>query len=246
MRTFRKLYMYDDAFNQLIYNDVHNTSLSHPLALWLSVNDLAVLAHVCRALRTWVVDSGKQCFLALQSRNAADPPALAPWKPHFLLNGIGAISKRHSIILQPRIYSCVGIDAEGARIVVHPQPGLRVDFIKSTIDAFLVNDTTGKRGECLGSFPMFFAIKSTKNDSAPRYDTKRVHLKVKDTLSSKHAFPVMFKLQLTAHVRLHDTTIEREYVYTSERFFVVSSPPLKGSANERARRDEPPKRSCTV
>lgn len=238
--------MHNDAFNQLIHNDTCNTSLSHPLALWLSVNDLAVLAHVCRALRTWVVDSGKQCFLALQSLNVADPPALAPWKPHFLLNGIGAISKKHSIVLQPRIYSCVGIDAEGTPIVVHPQPGLQVDFAKSTMDACLVNDATGKIAEPLGSFPMFFAIKSTKNDAGPRYGTKRIRLKVNRTLSSKHAFPVMFKLQLTAHVRLHDTDIEREYVYTSERFFVVSSPPLKGSANERARRDEPPKRSCAV
>ena len=214
--------MHNDAFNQLIHDDTCNTSLSHPLALWLNVKDLAVLAHVCRALRTWVVESGKQCFLGLQSCNVADPPALAPWKPHFLLNGIGAISKRHSIVLQPRIYSCVGIDAEGRRIVVHPQPGLKVDFEKSTMEACLLNGTTGTQVECLGSFPMFFAMKPTKNDSDPRYDTKRIRLKVKDTLSSKHTFPIMFKLQLTAHVRLHDTHIEREYVYTSERFYVVS------------------------
>ena len=59
-----KPYMHNDAFNQLIHDDTCNTSLSHPLALWLNVKDLAVLAHVCRALRAWVVESGKAATLA--------------------------------------------------------------------------------------------------------------------------------------------------------------------------------------
>ena len=115
------------ALTQLLYSDTHNTALCHALAPWLELSDLTTLAHVCRAFRSWLRDTGRQCFLSVLPLWSVDVPVLATWKPHFLVDGVAHVSKRHSFLVQPRIYSCYARTVEGKQMVEQVPRGSLVD-----------------------------------------------------------------------------------------------------------------------
>lgn len=224
------------ALTQLLYSDTHNTALCHALAPWLELRDLIVLAHVCRAFRSWLCDTGRQCFLSILPLDCIDGAngALLPWKSHFLVDGVAHVSKRHSFHVQPCIYSCYGRFPFGKDMVMEVPRGTRVDPERTMIRARLVHAITRECAEELADQKLFQQVKPPKGKEAPYYTYRKpVFFKILDTLSSHYSPPCMFRLHVEVLVVLHDTEITGLYTYTSDRFWVVSTSP--GPLNLRVR-----------
>jgi len=214
------------ALTQLLYSDTHNTALCHALAPWLELRDLVVLAHVCRAFRSWPRDTGRQCFLSILPFWSVNVPVLATWKPHFLVDGVAHVSKRHSFLVHPRIYSCYARTVEGKQMVEQVPRGSLVDVRCTSVKARLVHAITHESVEELACVPLFQTVKPPKGEDAPYYTFRRpVFFKILRTLSSHYSPPCMFRLCVEVFVGLHDTGVSGHYTYTSDRFWVVSTAP---------------------
>jgi hypothetical protein len=240
--------MQNDALCALLHDDTNNTTLCQVLAPLLGIADLCALAHVCRPFRSWVADNGSQCFLGVTLKRV-ESSTLAPWQHQLTLNGQGTVCKKNAIRLDPQIYWSWGTSAEGEPMVEEVAWGSQVDTLKSNVYARLLDAETGDEVEHLGTFPLFRPTKSKAEDARPQHKRcklRKLYIWIHNTLSSHQTPPGMYKLQVTALVALLQTGLGKDYSYTSDRFFVVSAPPKKGSANERARREEPYRRARVV
>ena len=217
-----------DALAQLLYDDTHNTALCHALAPHLELQDLTILAHVCRAFRSWVRDTGQQCFLSIMPLDCIDGAngALLPWKPHFLVDGVAHVSKRHSFYVRPCFYTCYGRFPFGEDMVMEVPRGSQVNPERTMIRARLVHAITHECVEELAHMRLLQEVKPPKGEAAPYYNYRKpVFFKILDTLSSNYTPPCMFRLHVEVIVALHDTDITGHYAYTSDRFWVVSTGP---------------------
>ena len=217
--------MHGDALSRLLYCDTHNTSLCHSLSPWLTLTDLTALAHSCRAFRSWVRDAGKGCFLGVTPLRYSDLPVLSPWKPHFLLDGVATVSKRRSLMVLPRIYSCFAHTDKGEPMLESVPRGAGVDPQLSTIQARLLHATTNKCVEKLGRVPLFKEVKPPKGEEGLRYDFQRIYFKIATTLTSNYTPSTMFRLQVKVSIAMRNTRVRGRYSFTSDRFCVVSTAP---------------------
>ena len=220
--------MHADALAQLLYSDQENTALCHALSPWLELNELTALARVCRAFRSWVRDTGRQCFLGVMPLDCVDGAngALLPWKSHFFVDGVAHVSKRHSFHVRPCIYTCYGRFPFGEDMVMEVPHGSLVDPERTTIKAQLVHAITHECVEELADQKLFQQVKPPKGKEAPYYSYRRpVFFKILDTLSSDYTPPCMFRLHVDVFVGMHDTHDYGHYSYTSDKFWVVSTSP---------------------
>ena len=217
--------MHGDALSLLLYCDTHNTSLCHSLSPWLTLTDLTTLAHACRAFRSWVRDAGKGCFLGVTPLRCADVPVLSPWNPHFFLDGVATVSKRHSLMVLPRLYSCFAHTVKGEPMLEGVPRGAGVDPQLSTIQARLLHATTNKCVEKLGRVPLFKEVKPPKGEEELCYDFRRIYFKIATTLTSNYTTSTMFRLHVKVAIALRNTHMKGHYCFTSDRFRVVSTAP---------------------
>ena len=227
--------MSNHALTKLLYNDTDNTALCHALAPCLELRDLTILAHVCRAFRSWLRDTGRQCFLSILPLWSVDVPVLATWKPHFLVDDVAHVSKRHSFHVQPRIYTCYARTAEGKQMVEQVPRGSLVDPHRVCVRAQLVHAITHECVEKLASEQLLQQVKPPKGEEEPYYTFRKpIFFKILRTLSSHFSPPCMFRLRVEVFVGLHDTNrVHGHYTYTSDKFWVVSTSP--GPLNLRVR-----------
>ena len=217
-----------DALTQLLYNDTDNTALCHALVPCLAQSDLTALARVCRAFCSWLRDTGRQCFLGIVPLGPLQGVQLGllPWKPHFLVDGVAHVSKRHSFLVRPRIYSCYAHTANGEALVSQLQRGSLVDAPHCRVKAQLVHAITHECVEELACVPLFQLVKTPKGGEGPYYKFRKpIFFKILHTLSSHYTPACMFRLRVEVTVALHGTDTTGHYAYTSDRFWVVSTAP---------------------
>ena len=237
------------AFHALLYNDATNAALRQVLSAHLSVGELSTLVQVCRAFRPWLVDYGAQLFLGVTGDIAHGAHrVLRPWTPHLLLNGQPAMCKKKTVHVEPRIYSCYGRTPDGKQLVKVVPYGCVVDLQRSGVTVALVHASSEHEAETLlHNFPLFTKKKPPKGEAGPYYDTYHMGAHIEETLSRHSTPPGMYRLRVVVHLRhICDSEVYEAYTYTSDAFHIVAAPPKKGSATEKARREEPYKRSRFV
>ncbi len=226
-----------DALTQLLYSDTHNTALCHALASCLELKNLVALARVCRAFRSWLRDTGRQCFLSIMPLGPVDGVRLGllPWQPHFLVDGVAHVSKRHSFLVRPRIYTCYARTADGQALVQQLHRGSLVDAPRCRVQAKLLHAITLQCVEELASFPLFQLAKPPKGEEGPCYKFRKpIFFKILRTLSSHYTPTCMFRLRVEVSVAFHDGGVGGQYAYTSDRFWVVSTAPASQGKRARA------------
>ena len=229
--------MHTDALAQLLYSDTRNTALCHALAPCLELKDLVALARVCRAFRSWLRDAGRQCFLSIMPLGCLQGVQLGPlpWKPHFFVDGVAHVSKRHSFLVRPRIYSCYARTTDGQALVQQLRRGSLVDAPRCRVQAKLLHAITLQCVEELASFPLFQLVKPPKGEEGPYYKFRKpVFFKILHTLSSHYTPACMFRLRVEVSVALRDGSVGGHYAYTSDRFWVVSTAPAPQGKRARA------------
>ena len=238
-----------NALQALLADDAKNAALRQVLSTYLSVGELATLVQVCAALRPWLVDYGAQLFLGVTDVDAVgEAEVLRPWRPHMLLNGQPTMCKKKTIHVRPRIFSCYGRTADGRQLVREVPRGAAVDLERSGASVLLVHASDQNEAETLlRNFPLFAKRKPPKGVAGPCYDTYHMGAHIQETLSRHRTPPGMYRLRVVMHLRhIVDSEVYDAYTYTSDAFYIVAAPPKKGSATERARREEPHKRSRVV
>lgn len=238
------------ALSTLLADDFKNAALRQILSTYLSVGELSTLVRVCAATRSWLVDYGAQLFLGVTGVDeVGEVKVLRPWRPHMLLNGQPAMCKKKTINITPRIYSCHGRTTDGKQLVREVPRGALADLERSGVSVLLVH-ASGEKGEAemlLRNRPLFAKRKPSKGQTCPCYDTYHIGAHIHDTLSRHRTPPGLYRLRVVAHLaHLCEARVSYDYTYTSDAFYVVSAPPKKGSATEKARREQPHKRARLV
>ncbi len=238
------------ALSTLLANDFNNAALRQVLSTYLSVDEFATLVRVCAATRLWLVEYDAQLFLGVTGVDeVGENKLLRPWRPHMLLNGQPAMCKKKTINITPRIYSCHGRTADGSQLVREVPRGALVDLERSEVSVLLVH-ASGQQGVAetlLSNSPLFKKRIPPKRQSWTSYDTYHIGAHIHDTLSRYRTPPGMYRLRVVVHLaHLCEAQVSYAYTYTSDAFYVVSAPPKKGSAVEKARREQPHKRARLV
>ena len=237
------------AFLGVLYDDARNTALRQVLSTHLSVCELCALVQVCTAFRSWLVGHGAQLFLGVTALDiVGGKKVLREWQPHFLLNGQPTMCKKRTILITPRVYSCYGRAADGRQLVHEVPPGKKVDTERSAVTLRLVHASTRAEAEVLlRNLPLFVKKQTPKGTEKDYSNTHHMGIHIRETLSRHQTPPGRYRVQVELHLVHGDTKRKLNvYVYTSDAFYVVAAPPKRGSETERARREEPHRRSSIV
>ena len=201
------------------------------LTPWLDTSNVGKLTTVCKSLRYWLRDTNRECRLGLLS--APD------W--HCMLNERPTMCQNRSIKLYPYIYSTYTNEL-GVAICEEVPWGTAVDPAASFMETEIVNLNTGNVVETPLTPHLMRVIKKKRVKSTVdgRVDTKygwnvcKFMISDVHALSSKYTPPGEFKLRITLHVVLKDAkecTVAKTYSHTTEKFFVISTPPKRTSAS---------------
>ena len=180
------------------------------LAPHLEANNLATLACVAHTFCAWPALAHRKCRLAPRHK----------FEVHGQIGDRVVMRRRRTIkldvVMLEKYTSTSG--RQWPRMV---SPGLGVDLVNSFIDVDLVCERTGRAVEKL------FADKMFKHDTRGKKDThgyrwRPVSFQIRETLSSNHPSPGLFRLRTTARVARLDRPGYGTYEYFSRSFAVVN------------------------
>jgi len=186
------------------------TELCDLLVPHLDANNLATLACVARTFRAWPTLAHRKCKLAPRHK----------FEVHGQIGDRVVMRRRRTIKLDVIVLEKY-TSASGRQWPRMVSPGSGVDLANCFIDVDLVCERTGRAVEKL------FVNKLFKHDTRGKKEThgyrwRPVNFQIRETLSSNHPSPGLFRLRATARVARLGRLGYGTYEHLSRCFAVVN------------------------